>query len=291
MTSAAHIWHLGLIDDILLNDVFFNVGDDEEVLTDDELSNHEEENMGEGNEIAKIFRIETYIFHFKTPLCKAFKKFNYVLHIDVDVLTGDLPVFKTYEEYKDTLIYEWNKEVPMGRRKFVLMTMLQEYWWGKKEEEESSDDAWRHYSPVDEWKGYEHTTYIETDVISNQNTYKNVCQIFKDHAGMTNDDAAKANQEWFDEREPMEEDDDISDLDDYLMPSDAPYYVNEEEEIFKERRSKLLGIPYKKPPTFKSEKFEVIKYSLGPSEEYVTIKEHDYDIWVRTKENVSQVYE
>ncbi|GJV18259.1 hypothetical protein Tco_1363582 [Tanacetum coccineum] len=171
------------------------------------------------------------------------------------------------------------------------MRKLEEYWWGKKEGEESSDDTWSHYSPINEWKDYEHTTYIGIDVNSNQSTYNNVCQIFKDHTRMTNDDAIQSDQEWFDKRKPMEDDDDVDDLDNYLITSDAPYYVNEKEERFKERRSKLLGIPYKKPATFRSEKFKVIKYSLGPAKEYVAIKEHEYDIWLRTKENVSQVYE
>ncbi|GKD50276.1 hypothetical protein Tco_1279252, partial [Tanacetum coccineum] len=87
------------------------------------------------------------------------------------------------------------------------------------------------------------------------------------------------------------DDDDMGDLDDYLIPKDAPYYVDEEEERLKERRSKLLGIPYKKPSTFKSEKFEVIKYSFGPAEEYVAIRKYEYDIWVKTKENVFTVYQ
>ncbi|GJT43359.1 hypothetical protein Tco_0952074 [Tanacetum coccineum] len=57
-------------------------GDDEEMLTEDELSNLEEK--GVENEIAEIFRIEIDIFHFETPLCKAFKEFNYFLRIDVN---------------------------------------------------------------------------------------------------------------------------------------------------------------------------------------------------------------
>nr|GEW11996.1 hypothetical protein [Tanacetum cinerariifolium] len=102
---------------------------------------------------------------------------------------------------------------------------------------------------------------------------------FWNRARIHNDnDVSQANQEWFDKHEPMEDDDDIGDLDDYLIPKDAPYYVDKEEERFKERRSKLLGIPYKKPPTFKSEKFEIIKYSFGPAEEYVSIREYEYDI-------------
>nr|GEY04860.1 hypothetical protein [Tanacetum cinerariifolium] len=83
-------------------------------------------------------------------------------------------------------------------------------------------------------------------------------------------------EKWFDDLEPMgDDDDDIGDFDGYLILIDARYYVDEEEEAFKQRRNKLIGIHYKKPPTFKSEKFEVIKYSCGPTEEYVSIREYD----------------
>nr|GEW44717.1 hypothetical protein [Tanacetum cinerariifolium]GEW44718.1 hypothetical protein [Tanacetum cinerariifolium] len=85
--------------------------DDEEVLTNEELFDIEEENLDEENKIAEIFRIETDIFHFETPLCKAFKDFDYLLQIDVDVLTNNLSGFKTYDEYKNACIYEWNKDV------------------------------------------------------------------------------------------------------------------------------------------------------------------------------------
>ncbi|GJY08148.1 hypothetical protein Tco_0375202 [Tanacetum coccineum] len=220
----------------------------------------------------------------QTPLCKAFKEFNYLLQIDVDVLTGDIPGFKVYEDYKDTWIYEWNKEVPWIEEKpwledgtfkeptddidYVcrpfhfksghidnmihsqnyewyeglkdcelkdealkekLMTLLQEYWWGKKGDEESSDDDWSHYSPTDEWKDYEHTTFIETDVNSNHNTHLDVCQIFNTSARTNNDGTIQANQECLDEREPNDNDDDINDLDDYLIHNDAPFIFNEEE--------------------------------------------------------------
>ncbi|GKE63097.1 hypothetical protein Tco_1513464, partial [Tanacetum coccineum] len=94
-------------------------------------------------------------------------------------------------------------------------------------------------------------------------------------------DAIQANQEWFDDHELMkDDDDDIGDLDNNLISKG-----------FKERMSKLIGIPYEKPSTFKSENFEVIKYSFGPVEEYVAIKEYEYDIWVQTEENVSHIYQ
>ncbi|GJX59097.1 ALP1-like protein [Tanacetum coccineum] len=79
------------------------------------------------------------------------------------------------------------------------------------------------------------------------------------------------------EKEPKD-DEEIGDLDDYLVSKDAPYYANEEEEQYKERRCKLLGIPYTKPPTYKTKRFEVIKYSFGPTKEYVAIKEYEYNI-------------
>ncbi|GJQ92120.1 hypothetical protein Tco_0003259 [Tanacetum coccineum] len=76
-------------------------GDDEEVLTNKELSDLEETHMNDNDEVAEIFRIETNIFDFKTPMCKAFKEFNYLLKIDTDLLTHDIPGFKTYYKYEN----------------------------------------------------------------------------------------------------------------------------------------------------------------------------------------------
>ncbi|GJY60748.1 hypothetical protein Tco_0461405 [Tanacetum coccineum] len=76
-------------------------GDDEVELTDEESSNSDDE-----EEVAGIFRIETNVFDFETPLCRTFKEFNYLLQIDPDILTKDIEGFKTYEEYKDDWIYE-----------------------------------------------------------------------------------------------------------------------------------------------------------------------------------------
>ncbi|GKC31599.1 hypothetical protein Tco_1038893 [Tanacetum coccineum] len=84
--------------------VYWARGDDEIELTDEESSDEDE--------VAKNFRIETNVFNFKTPLCRAFKEFNYLLQIYPYVLTKDIEGFKTYEYYKDDWIYEWNKDVP-----------------------------------------------------------------------------------------------------------------------------------------------------------------------------------
>nr|GEW84811.1 hypothetical protein [Tanacetum cinerariifolium] len=48
--------------------IYWTRGDDEEVIMDDELSNLKDANLIEETKIAEIFRIETYIFQFETPL-------------------------------------------------------------------------------------------------------------------------------------------------------------------------------------------------------------------------------
>ncbi|GKD06604.1 hypothetical protein Tco_1181578 [Tanacetum coccineum] len=57
-----------------LGSKFFNYirGDDEVKLIDEEFSDDEDE-------VAEVFRIDTNIFDFEIPMCKAFNEFNYLL--------------------------------------------------------------------------------------------------------------------------------------------------------------------------------------------------------------------
>ncbi|GJW20496.1 hypothetical protein Tco_0031118 [Tanacetum coccineum] len=120
-------------------------GDDEVELTDEESSYSDDE-----NEVAKIFRINANVFDFETPLCRAFKEFNYLLQIDPDVLTKDIDVFKTYEEYKDDWRYEWNKDVPWDgklqkealKNKAIMDGMIDE-------DDESSNKGWKRWDDFD----------------------------------------------------------------------------------------------------------------------------------------------
>ncbi|GKB99884.1 hypothetical protein Tco_0986021 [Tanacetum coccineum] len=85
--------------------IYWIRGDDEVELTDEEPSD-------DMDEVAKVFRIDTNLFNFKTPICKAFNESNYLLQIDPDLLTKEIEGFKTYKNYKNDWIYEWNKDVP-----------------------------------------------------------------------------------------------------------------------------------------------------------------------------------
>ncbi|GJT37645.1 hypothetical protein Tco_0937510 [Tanacetum coccineum] len=85
--------------------IYWIRGDDEVELTDEESSDDEDD-------IAELFRIDTNIFDCETPLCSTFKEFNYLLEVDLDLLTKDIIRFKNYKDYKDDWIYEWSKDVP-----------------------------------------------------------------------------------------------------------------------------------------------------------------------------------
>ncbi|GJY68634.1 hypothetical protein Tco_0471616 [Tanacetum coccineum] len=83
-------------------------------LSDKEPSDPNDENLTDECEVAEIFRIETNMFDFET----------------LDLLTKDIMGFKTYEDYKDDWIYEWNENVPwdvlngqlvVGERMVIVM--------------------------------------------------------------------------------------------------------------------------------------------------------------------------
>ncbi|GJY81070.1 hypothetical protein Tco_0493821 [Tanacetum coccineum] len=82
-------------------------GDEEVELTDEEFSYPDDKNLIDKEEVAEIFRIETNIFDFETPLCKAFDEFNYLLKVDTELFTHDIERTKTYEDYMN----EWNNEL------------------------------------------------------------------------------------------------------------------------------------------------------------------------------------
>ncbi|GJT04315.1 hypothetical protein Tco_0838777 [Tanacetum coccineum] len=101
------------IDDDSEHEVDDDMGyDSSDIRGDDEVELTDEESSDDMDEVAEVFRIDTSLFDFEIPMCKAFKEFNYLLQIDPDLLTKDIEGFKTYEDYKDDWIYEWNKDVP-----------------------------------------------------------------------------------------------------------------------------------------------------------------------------------
>ncbi|GKC49440.1 hypothetical protein Tco_1072185 [Tanacetum coccineum] len=81
--------------------ISLKLGSDEVERTNENTFNIEETNRDDEQEISEIFRIETNLFDYETPLGEKFKEFNYILKIDPEVLTNDIVGFNTYDEYKD----------------------------------------------------------------------------------------------------------------------------------------------------------------------------------------------
>ncbi|GJU98912.1 hypothetical protein Tco_1328183 [Tanacetum coccineum] len=71
---------------------FYQLSDNNEEMEADEDD--------DPNDIVEIFKIEDNLFDFKTPLCKAFNEFNYLLKIDMDLFTFNIQGIKTYDEYE-----------------------------------------------------------------------------------------------------------------------------------------------------------------------------------------------
>ncbi|GJT15258.1 hypothetical protein Tco_0873964 [Tanacetum coccineum] len=219
----------------------------QEGITDDELSNLGSGNLIEETEIAEILRIKTDIFQFKTPLCEAFKEFNYLLKIDVD--NKDIPWvanmpwldYGPWMEPSDDIEHvckpfrfknrhakwptcNWKKEKYCngGDLPGVIqngdMIYFEGYEWYKNLEEGELKDKALNSKAI-----FEGSKRVDEESSNNART------------GINDHNETQVKQGWFDKHELMkDDDDDIGDFEDYLIRKDPPYYVNEEEERLKE---------------------------------------------------------
>ncbi|GJX91574.1 hypothetical protein Tco_0344900 [Tanacetum coccineum] len=82
---------------------FWIKSDDQEGVVDEGFYDVEEANNDDEQETAEIFRIETNLFDYETPLCTKFKEFNFLLKVDLELFTRDIERTKTYENYENEL--------------------------------------------------------------------------------------------------------------------------------------------------------------------------------------------
>nr|GEV83927.1 retrovirus-related Pol polyprotein from transposon TNT 1-94 [Tanacetum cinerariifolium] len=280
-------------------------GDDAVELTDEEFIDPDDENLIDKDEVAEIFRIETNIFDFETPICKAFDEFNYLLKINTDLLTSDVLVFKTYDEFKNEWMDEWNKGIPW---------VLEEPW---SKNGIPIDDIHHIYEPF----CFKNENAIWPTCNSNDEGFCNGKELlrmvrvgymtyFQDNKwyddlgdGKLKEEALKQKaiyeRSWGDDsrtitrkeimRRPLKrkrsqnDDHDIGNIDYDLVRDNSFYHTNEEEEQDNKDRCELLGNPHQEPSVCEIRRFEMIKYSLEPTEKYITIKEYEYADLTRTK--------
>ncbi|GJR77072.1 hypothetical protein Tco_0089437 [Tanacetum coccineum] len=127
------------------------------------------------------------------------------------------------------------------------------------EEGESSEDDWNHYSQLTNLKDQEHEPLINIGDNFNYNPYLGVNRIFGRNGRARNISDIQ------DEREPKDHDG-ISDL-------------------------QCNSVPHQEPLTCKIEKFKVIKYSFGPAQKFISIRECGYQDCIRTEENACNAYQ
>ncbi|GJV13268.1 hypothetical protein Tco_1354809 [Tanacetum coccineum] len=66
--------------------------------------------------------------------------------------------------------------------------------------------------------------------------------------------------------------DDLEGIIDYLEPTLYDGFIDHKDEAYKQRRNKLLGMPYTEPPPIMKEKVEITKYNLGAGESFTKLR-------------------
>ncbi|GJX35077.1 hypothetical protein Tco_0246634 [Tanacetum coccineum] len=214
--------------------------------------------------------IETDIFDYETPLCLAFNEFNYLLKVDPDLLTKDIMGFKTYEDYKNDWIYEWNKNVPWAYDKPWLDNGI---WNWREDGYCNGGNLPRarhignslHYQDL-EWYEALEDSELKDEALQNKAIME----------GLISDDES-SNDCW------------------KRWKSHEIYYHNYNEGEFEnethEEGHELCGIKTREVPVCQIIRYKKIKYLFNDEEEYVVVKEDEYNDHTITSEEACQAYQ
>ncbi|GKC60943.1 hypothetical protein Tco_1088541 [Tanacetum coccineum] len=241
------------------NKIFWKIpnvinGDDEVELTDEEFSDNEDE-------VAEVFRIDTNIFDFETPMCKGFKEFNYLLQIDPDLLTKDIEGFKTYDEYKDDWIYEWNRDVLWVDEKPWTNTRI----WTKPTPVKHYCKPFNYKTGCSEWPtcSWKNDRYCNGGNLPGAYIVENSLH-YQDY-------------EWY---EALMD----SELKEQALRNKAIIEGSISDDESSNDGSHEL-------PVCNIRRFKMIKYSFGQDEEYVVVKEDEYDDLAKTSDDACRAYQ
>ncbi|GJX28180.1 hypothetical protein Tco_0236259 [Tanacetum coccineum] len=84
----------------------FATNDQANYYSDEKFPNLEEEYWSDEDETAEIFKIEMDIFDYESPLCMSFNEFNYLVKVDLELVTYDIERTGNYDDYMN----EFNDE-------------------------------------------------------------------------------------------------------------------------------------------------------------------------------------
>ncbi|GJU41896.1 hypothetical protein Tco_1194853 [Tanacetum coccineum] len=162
--------------------------------------------------------------------------------VDPDLLTKDIMRFKTYDDYKDDWIYEWNKDVPwVDEKPWTDTGMNDGYCNGGNLPGTFIIENQLHYQDY-EWYEALEDSELKDEALRNKAIME----------GFIKDDDDESNYEqmrrW-----------------DIYTNYDDTYKTNHDDN----EREELCEVH--EPPVCTIQRFEMIKYSFGQSEEYVSL--------------------
>ncbi|GJR17753.1 hypothetical protein Tco_0966280 [Tanacetum coccineum] len=269
------------------------IGGDEIEISDDESSDLEEYWSDKEEETAKIFKIETDVFDYETPLCLAFNEFNYLLKVDPDLLTKDIMGFKTYEDYKDDWIYEWNENVPWVYDKPWLDNGI----WKEPKPVKHDCKPFNYKTGCSEWP----TCSWREDGYCNGGNLPGAYHIgnslhYQDLEWYEALEDSELKDEAFRNKAIMEglinDDESCNDCWRRWKSHEITYHDHDEIEYENETHDERQELcEAHELPVCNMRRFKMIKYSFRQDEEYVAVKEDEYDNLAKTSDDACQAYQ
>ncbi|GJV96115.1 hypothetical protein Tco_1547692 [Tanacetum coccineum] len=268
--------------------IYWIRGNDEVELTDEETSDNEDD-------VVEVFRIDTNIFDYETPLCLAFNEFNSLLKVDPDLLTKDIMGFQTNEDYKNDWIYEWNENVPWVYNKPWLDNVIRK----EPKPVKHTCKPFNYKTGCSEWL----TCSWREDGYCNG---RNLPEAYHIRNSLNYQDL-----EWYEALEDSELkdealrnkaimegliSDDESSNDCWKRWNNHEIYYHDYDEggcknETRKEGQELCGIKTCEVPVCQIKRYEMIKYSFNNEEEYVDVKEDEYDDLTITSEKACRAFE
>ncbi|GKE08219.1 hypothetical protein Tco_1411770 [Tanacetum coccineum] len=251
---------------------FWNMSNDYEGVANEENSDVKEANNDDEQETIEIFKIETNLFYYETPLCTEFKEFNFLLKIDQELFTYDIERTMDCEDYENRLNDEpeepWSKnDVP-----YKIGDHICEPFYFKNKE-----TKWPTCSSNEDG-------FCNGGELSGMNTFRNFHKLDYELLEKLQNYWWKVNNH---ECSPF------TNWRNYIRGPYANYYSNflvmmEHED---EERHELCDDATQKRSVCNIRRFEMIKYSFNDDEEYVAVKENEYDDLTSTSEDACRTYQ
>ncbi|GJW68719.1 hypothetical protein Tco_0123143 [Tanacetum coccineum] len=237
---------------------FWINSDDQERVVDEGFSDAEEANNDDEQEIVEIIRIKTNLFDYETPLCIEFKEFNFLLKVDPELFTYDIERTKTYEDYENELNDELEEPWSEDGVTYEICSHIYEPFCFK-----NGKAKWPTCNLNEDkfYNGGELSGMVRRDHIQGQ--YANFFTTYDPHL-------------------------DINSI--FGINTNASNMSNVEEEERNEGCN-LFNNTAHNAPVCKIRRFEIIKYSFEQDEEYVAIKECEYDDLTINNEDACCTYQ